>query len=199
MSFNHSVRIVKKIEGRNISGLRLSKLSARCDTQRCVVYNKAVTDYGDIEKQYENFNSPSLSIKKIGKSLEIVSESCGDFFEFLSKLSFHDENVIDFADAYNEFFVNEQFIACDTDDSAKPDESEHENNKTFKLPGIVANAMHIEKEKDAIILYINIHEDIGGMPLGEEVIFEIFENMARKYNLGIIYDGVEEVLDEKKI
>lgn len=199
MSFNHSVRIVKKIEGRNISGLRLSKLSALSDTQRCVVYNKAVTGYGEIENQYEKFDSPSLTIRKIGKSMEILSESCGDFFEFLSKLPFQDDKVVDFADAYNEFFVNEQFIACDSDDFDKQGEYEHKDNKTVELQDIVAELLHIEKEKDAIILYINIHDNLGEIPIGEDVVFGMFEDMAKKYNIGIIYDGFEEALDEQKI
>ena len=199
MSFNHSVRIVKKIEGRNISGLRLSKLSALSDTQRCVVYNKAVTGYGEIENQYEKFDSPSLTIRKIGKSMEILSESCGDFFEFLSKLPFQDDKVVDFADAYNEFFVNEQFIACDSDDFDKQGEYEHKDNKTVELQGIVAEAMRVEKEKDAIILYINIHDNLGEIPIDEDVVFGMFEDMAKKYNLGIIYDGFKEDLDEQKI
>lgn len=199
MSFNHSIRIVKKIEGRNTSGLRLSKLSALSDAQRCVVYNKAVAGYGEIENQYEKFDSPSISIKKIGKSMEILSESCGDFFEFLSKLPFQDDKVVDFADAYNEFFVNEQFIACDSDDIDKQGEYEHNDNKTVESQGIVAEAMHVEKEKDAIILYINIHENLGEMPIDEDMVFGMFENMARKYNLGIIYDGFKEDLDEQKI
>ena len=193
MSFNHSVRIVKKIEGRNISGLRLSKLSALSDTQRCVVYNKAVTGYGEIENQYEKFDSPSLTIRKIGKSMEILSESCGDFFKFLSKLPFQDDKVIDFADAYNEFFLNGQFI---TNDSL---ESNQNVNKTSELQGVIANACHVEKEKDAIILYINIQDDNEEIPCSEDVIFSVFEDMAKKYNLGIIYDGFEEVLDEQKI
>lgn len=193
MSFNHSVRIVKKIEGRNISGLRLSKLSARCDSQRCVVYNKAVTDYGDIEMQHEIFHSPSLTIRKIGKSMEILSEFCGDFFKFLSKLPFQDDKVIDFADAYNEFFLNGQFI---TNDSL---ESNQNVNKTSELQGVIANACHVEKEKDAIILYINIQDYNEEIPCSEDVIFRVFEDMAKKYNLGIIYDGFEEVLDEQKI
>ena len=193
MSFNHSIRIVKKIGGRNISGLRLSKLSAQCDTQRCVIYNKTLTDYEDVKTHFENFDSASLSIRKIGKSMEIVSESCGDFFRFLSKLPFYDENVIDFADAYNEFFTNEKFVIEDAD------ESNQEADKTDELSGIFVEVMHIEKEKDAIILYINIHDDVSEKPLGEDVIFRVFENMARKYNLGIIYDGFEEVLDEQKI
>ena len=100
MSFNHSIRIVKKIEGRSTSGLRLSKLSALSDAQRCVVYNKAVTDYGEIENQYEKFDSPSISIKKIGKSLEIVSKSFGDFFVFLSKLPFQDDKIGTSAGSY---------------------------------------------------------------------------------------------------
>lgn len=199
MSFNHSIRIVKKIEGRSTSGLRLSKLSARCDAQRCVVYNKAVAGYGEIENQYEKFDSPSISIKKIGKSMEILSESCGDFFEFLSKLPFQDDKVVDFADAYNEFFVNEQFIACDSDDIDKQGEYEHNDNKTVELQGIVAEAMRVEKEKDAIILYINIHDNLGEIPIDEDVVFGIFEDMAKKYNLGIIYDGFKEDLDEQKI
>lgn len=197
MSFNHSIRIVKKIEGRSTSGLRLSKLSALSDAQRCVVYNKAVAGYGEIENQYEKFDSPSISIKKIGKSMEILSESCGDFFEFLSKLPFQDDKVVDFADAYNEFFVNEQFIACDSDDIDK--QGEHNDNKTVELQGIVAEAMRVEKEKDAIILYINIHDNLGEMPIDEDVVFGIFEDMAKKYNLGIIYDGFKEDLDEQKI
>ena len=199
MSFNHSIRIVKKIEGRNTSGLRLSKLSALSDAQRCVVYNKAVAGYGEIENQYEKFDSPSISIKKIGKSLEIVSKSLGDFFEFLSKLPFQDDKVVDFADAYNEFFVNEQFIACDSDDIDKQGEYEHNDNKTVELQGIVAEAMRVEKEKDAIILYINIHDNLGEIPIDEDVVFGIFEDMAKKYNLGIIYDGFKEDLDEQKI
>ena len=199
MSFNHSIRIVKKIEGRSTSGLRLSKLSALSDAQRCVVYNKAVAGYGEIENQYEKFDSPSISIKKIGKSMEILSESCGDFFEFLSKLPFQDDKVVDFADAYNEFFVNEQFIACDSDDIDKQGEYEHNDNKTVELQGIVAEAMRVEKEKDAIILYINIQDDNEEIPCSEDVIFSVFEDMAKKYNLGIIYDGFEEVLDEQKI
>lgn len=199
MSFNHSIRIVKKIEGRSTSGLRLSKLSALSDAQRCVVYNKAVTDYGEIENQYEKFDSPSISIKKIGKSLEIVSKSFGDFFVFLSKLPFQDDKVVDFADAYNEFFVNEQFIACDSDDIDKQGEYEHNDNKTVELQGIVAEAMRVEKEKDAIILYINIHDNLGEIPIDEDVVFGIFEDMAKKYNLGIIYDGFKEDLDEQKI
>lgn len=193
MSFNHSVRIVKKIEGRNISGLRLSKLSARCGSQRCIIYNKAVTDYGDIEMQHEKFHSPGLTIRKIGKSMEILSESCGDFFKFLSKLPFQDDKVIDFADAYNEFFLNGQFI---TNDSL---ESNQNVNKTSELQGVIANACHVEKEKDAIILYINIQDDNEEIPCSEDVIFSVFEDMAKKYNLGIIYDGFEEVLDEQKI
>lgn len=193
MSFNHSVRIVKKIEGKNMSGLRLSKLSARRDTQRCVVYNKAQSDYGEVETQFASFNSPSLSIKKIGKSMEVVSESCDDFFEFLSKLPFHDDKVVDFADAYNEFFENGKFVIKDAD------ESNQDRNKTIELPSIIADVKHIEKEKDAIILYMSIHEDSLEMPHCEDVIFGVFENMARKYNMGIIYDGVEEVLDEQKI
>lgn len=193
MSFKHSVRIVKKIEGRNISGLRLSKLSARSDTQRCVIYNKTLTNYEDVKTHFENFDSASLSVRKIGKSMEIVSESCGDFFRFLSRLPFHDDNVIDFADAYNEFFTNEKFVIEDADES-NPDA-----DKTVELTGVVAEVMHIEKEKDAIILYINIHDDVCEKPLDEDVIFSLFENRARKYNLGIIYDGVEEVLDEEKI
>ena len=60
-------------------------------------------------------------------------------------------------------------------------------------------AMHVEKEKDAIILYINIHENLGEMPIDEDMVFGMFENMARKYNLGIIYDGFKEDLDEQKI
>ena len=199
MSFNHSVRIVKKIEGRNISGLRLSKLSALSDTQRCVVYNKAVTGYGEIENQYEKFYSPGLTIRKIGKSMEILSESCGDFFKFLSKLPFQDDKVVDFADAYNEFFINEQFIACDSDDIEKQGEYEHNDNKTVELQGIVAEAMRVEKEKDAIILYINIHDNLGEIPIDEDVVFGIFEDMAKKYNMGIIYDGFKEDLDEQKI
>lgn len=199
MSFNHSVRIVKKIEGRNISGLRLSKLSALSDTQRCVVYNKAVTDYGEIENQYEKFDSPSISIKKIGKSLEIVSKSFGDFFVFLSKLPFQDDKIVDFADAYSEFFVNGQFVACDSGALDKLAEYEHNDNKIVESQGIVAEAMHVEKEKDAIILYINIHENLGEMPIDEDMVFGMFENMARKYNLGIIYDGFKEDLDEQKI
>ena len=199
MSFNHSIRIVKKIEGRNTSGLRLSKLSALSDAQRCVVYNKAVAGYGEIENQYEKFDSPSISIKKIGKSMEILSESCGDFFEFLSKLPFQDDKVVDFADAYNEFFVNEQFIACDSDDIDMQGEYEHNDNKTVELQGIVAEAMRVEKEKDAIILYINIHDNLGEIPIDEDVVFGIFEDMAKKYNLGIIYDGFKEDLDEQKI
>lgn len=196
MSFNHSIRIVKKIEGRNTSGLRLSKLSALSDAQRCVVYNKAVAGYGEIENQYEKFDSPSISI---GKSMEILSESCGDFFEFLSKLPFQDDKVVDFADAYNEFFVNEQFIACDSDDIDKQGEYEHNDNKTVELQGIVAEAMRVEKEKDAIILYINIHDNLGEIPIDEDVVFGIFEDMAKKYNLGIIYDGFKEDVDEQKI
>lgn len=196
MSFNHSIRIVKKIEGRNISGLRLSKLSALSDAQRCVVYNKAVAGYGEIENQYEKFNSPSISIKKIGKSLEIVSKSFGDFFVFLSKLPFQDDKIVDFADAYNEFFVNGQFVAGDSGELDKLGEYEHNDNKIVESQGIVAEAMHIEKEKDAIILYINIHENLGEMPIDEDMVFGMFENMARKYNLGIIYDGFEEALDE---
>lgn len=199
MSFNHSIRIVKKIEGRNTSGLRLSKLSALSDAQRCVVYNKAVAGYGEIENQYEKFDSPSISIKKIGKSMEILSESCGDFFEFLSKLPFQDDKVVDFADAYNEFFVNEQFVACDSGKLDKLDEYEHNDNKTVELQGIVAEAMRVEKEKDAIILYINIHDNLGEIPIDEDVVFGIFEDMAKKYNLGIIYDGFKEDLDEQKI
>lgn len=193
MSFNHSVRIVKKIEGRNISGLRLSKLLARCGSQRCIIYNKAVTDYGDIEMQNEKFHSPGLTIRKIGKSMEILSESCGDFFKFLSKLPFQDDKVIDFADAYNEFFLNGQFI---TNDSL---ESNQNVNKTSESQGVIANACHVEKEKDAIILYINIQDDNEEIPCSEDVIFSVFEDMAKKYNLGIIYDGFEEVLDEQKI
>ena len=193
MSFNHSIRIVKKIEGRNISGLRLSKLSARCDSQRCIIYNKAVTDYRDIEMQHEKFHSPVLTIRKIGKSMEILSESCGDFFKFLSKLPFQDDKVIDFADAYNEFFLNGQFI---TNDSL---ESNQNVNKTSESQGVIANACHVEKEKDAIILYINIQDDNEEIPCSEDVIFSVFEDMAKKYNLGIIYDGFEEVLDEQKI
>lgn len=196
MSFNHSIRIVKKIEGRNISGLRLSKLSALSDAQRCVVYNKAVAGYGEIENQYEKFDSPSISIKKIGKSLEIVSKSFGDFFVFLSKLPFQDDKIVDFADAYSEFFVNEQFVAGDSGVLDKLGEYEHNDNKIAEFQGIVAEAMHVEKEKDAIILYINIHENLGEMPIDEDMVFGMFENMARKYNLGIIYDGFEEALDE---
>ena len=199
MSFNHSVRIVKKIEGRNMSGLRLSKLSALSDTQRCVVYNKAVTGYGEIENQYEKFDSPSLTIRKIGKSMEILSESCGDFFRFLSKLPFQDDKVVDFADAYNEFFVNEQFIACDSDDIDEQGEYEHKDDKTVELQGIVAEAMRVEKEKDAIILYINIHDNLGEIPIDEDAVFGMFEDMAKKYNMGIIYDGFKEDLDEQKI
>lgn len=199
MSFNHSIRIVKKIEGRNTSGLRLSKLSALSDAQRCVVYNKAVAGYGEIENQYEKFDSPSISIKKIGKSMEILSESCGDFFEFLSKLPFQDDKVVDFADAYSEFFVNGQFVACDSGKLDKLAEYEHNDNKIVESQGIVAEAMHVEKEKDAIILYINIHENLGEMPIDEDMVFGMFENMARKYNLGIIYDGFKEDLDEQKI
>lgn len=195
MSFNHSIRIVKKIEGRNTSGLRLSKLSALSDAQRCVVYNKAVAGYGEIENQYEKFDSPSISIKKIGKSLEIVSKSFGDFFVFLSKLPFQDDKIVDFADAYNEFFVNEQFVAGDSGVLDKLGEYEQNDNKIVKSQGIVAEAMHIEKEKDAIILYINIHENLGEMPIDDDMVFGMFENMARKYNLGIIYDGFEEALD----
>lgn len=193
MSFNHSIRIVKKIDGRNVSGLRLSKLSARSDNQRCVVYNKALTDYGDVENHFEDFNSPGLSIRKIGKSMEIVSESCGDFFEFLSKLPFYDANVIDFTDAYNEFFVNEKFLIQNGDDSNQ------DVDKIAESPGVVAEVVHIAKEKDAIILYINIHERGAEMPQSEEVIFGIFDDMAKKYNLGVIYDGFEEVIDEQKI
>lgn len=199
MSFNHSIRIVKKIEGRNTSGLRLSKLSARCDAQRCVVYNKAVAGYGELENQYEKFDSPSISIKKIGKSLEIVSKSLGDFFVFLSKLPFQDDKIVDFADAYNEFFGNEQFIACDSDDIDKKGEYEHNDNKIVESQGIVAEAMRVEKEKDAIILYINIHDNLGEIPIDEDVVFGIFEDMAKKYNMGIIYDGFKEDLDEQKI
>lgn len=195
MSFNHSIRIVKKIEGRNTSGLRLSKLSALSDAQRCVVYNKAVAGYGEIENQYEKFDSPSISIKKIGKSLEIVSKSFGDFFVFLSKLPFQDDKIVDFADAYSEFFVNGQFVACDSGKLDKLAEYEHNDNKIVESQGIVAEAMHVEKEKDAIILYINIHENLGEMPIDEDMVFGMFENMARKYNLGIIYDGFEEALD----
>ena len=193
MSFNHSIRIVKKIEGRNISGLRLSKLSALCDTQRCIIYNKSETDYGDIEIQHEKFHSPGLSIRKIGKSMEILSESCGDFFMFLSKLPFQDDKVVDFADAYNEFFLNGQFLINASD------ESDQHVNKTAELQGLIANVWHVEKEKDAIILYINVHDDNEEAPCGEDMIFRVFEDMAKKYNLGIIYDGVEEVLDEQKI
>ena len=196
MSFNHSVRIVKKIEGRNISGLRLSKLSALSDSQRCVVYNKAVTGYGEIENYYEKFHSPGLTIRKIGKSMEILSESCGDFFEFLSKLPFQDDKVVDFADAYNEFFVNGQFVPCASGEFDKQGEREQNDNKIVELQGIVAEAMRVEKEKDAIILYININDNLGEIPIDEDVVFGMFENMARKYNLGIIYDGFEEVLDE---
>lgn len=199
MSFNHSIRIVKKIEGRNISGLRLSKLSALSDTQRCIVYNKATAGYGEIENQYEKFDSPSISIKKIGKSLEIVSKSFGDFFVFLSKLPFQDDKIVDFADAYSEFFVNGQFVACDSGKLDKLAEYEHNDNKIVESQGIVAEAMHVEKEKDAIILYINIHENLGEMPIDEDMVFGMFENMARKYNLGIIYDGFKEDLDEQKI
>lgn len=199
MSFNHSIRIVKKIEGRNTSGLRLSKLSALSDAQRCVVYNKAVAGYGEIENQYEKFDSPSISIKKIGKSLEIVSKSFGDFFVFLSKLPFQDDKIVDFADAYSEFFVNGQFVACDSGKLDKLAEYEHNDNKIVESQGIVAEAMHVEKEKDAIILYINIHENLGEMPIDEDMVFGMFENMARKYNLGIIYDGFKEDLDEQKI
>lgn len=199
MSFNHSIRIVKKIEGRNTSGLRLSKLSALSDAQRCVVYNKAVAGYGEIENQYEKFDSPSISIKKIGKSMEILSESCGDFFEFLSKLPFQDDKVVDFADAYNEFFVNGQFVACDSGELDKLVEYEHNDNKIVESQCIVAEAMHIEKEKAAIILYIKIHDNLGEIPIDEDVVFGIFEDMAKKYNMGIIYDGFKEDLDEQKI
>lgn len=199
MSFNHSIRIVKKIEGRNTSGLRLSKLSALSDAQRCVVYNKAVAGYGEIENQYEKFDSPSISIKKIGKSLEIVSKSFGDFFVFLSKLPFQDDKIVDFADAYSEFFVNGQFVACDSGKLDKLAEYEHNDNKIVESQGIVAEAMHVEKEKDAIILYINIHDNLGEIPIDEDVVFGIFEDMAKKYNLGIIYDGFKEDLDEQKI
>lgn len=196
MSFNHSIRIVKKIEGRSTSGLRLSKLSALSDAQRCIVYNKATAGYGEIENQYEKFDSPSISIKKIGKSLEIVSKSFGDFFVFLSKLPFQDDKIVDFADAYSEFFVNEQFVAGDSGVLDKLGEYEHNDNKIAEFQGIVAEAMHVEKEKDAIILYINIHENLGEIPIDEDMVFGMFENMARKYNLGIIYDGFEEALDE---
>ena len=199
MSFNHSIRIVKKIEGRNISGLRLSKLSALSDTQRCIVYNKATAGYGEIENYYEKFDSPSISIKKIGKSLEIVSKSLGVFFVFLSKLPFQDDKIVDFADAYNEFFVNGQFVACDSGKLDKLAEYEHNDNKIVESQGIVAEAMRVEKEKDAIILYINIHDNLGEIPIDEDVVFGIFEDMAKKYNLGIIYDGFKEDLDEQKI
>ena len=114
----------------------------------------------------------------------------------MSKLPFQDDKIVDFADAYSEFFVNEQFVAGDSGVLDKLGEYEHNDNKIAEFQGIVAEAMHVEKEKDAIILYINIHENLGEIPIDEDMVFGMFENMARKYNLGIIYDGFEEALDE---
>lgn len=173
MIFNHSVRIVKKISSNNISGLRLSKLSAQSFAQRCVVFNKDISTYDDISK-IETLDT--ISIRKIGKSMEIKGNSFRDFFQFLAQVAFGDDSVVDFLDMIKQNFIFNENIYGKS-----------------KNQGLDLSIIKIEKEKDALILYLNLQamdiSELNSSYIGEDEIFPIFEEIAIKYNLGLIYDG----------
>lgn len=179
MIFNHSLRIVKKLNSGNLSGLRLSKLSAQCHAQRCIIYASSPSIYEDVIKSLEEFERETsaeiIRSRKIGKSMEITGTVYTDFFGFLACLNFADEKILDMVDCMNTYVLSDSL-------RAKAEEA-----------GFAADPEEVEKLKDTIVLYVKIRNLEDDYVPSEEELFELFEEVSGKYDLGIVYDGMEEI------
>lgn len=174
MTFNHSLRIVKKLNSGNLSGLRLSKLSAQCHAQRCIIYSSAQDLYGEILKSIEDFGGESIKSKRIGKSMEITGTDYSEFFGVLACLNFADDKILDMFDCINSYILSNELAERAGD------------------IGLAVEPVRVEKVKDTIVLYVNASNTEDGYIPSEEELFELFKGVSGKYDLGIIYDGMEE-------
>ncbi len=175
MIFNHSLRIVKKLNTGNLSGLRLSKLSAQCHAQRCIIYSSSRDIYEEVLKSIEEFGAGSVKSKKIGKSLEITGTDYTNFFGVLAYLNFADDKILDMIDGINSYVLSGKL------------------SKEAHGQGLAADMTHVEKVKDTIVLYMNVRNEKDDYVPSEDEIFKLFDEFSEKYGLGIVYDGMEEI------
>ena len=190
-----NIRIVKKFDKNQGTGLELSKLSGGsavnmvAEKARAVIKASDTGRYNMIKSQIESYRTETgyrINYRGIGKSLEITSEgkaahgatpeaglsAISILMDFLGNLNFANDDVNGFVDFYNDYIgfdLNGERLGIGLEDAP-----------SGKL---TVNVGQIEYNKEAVTLNINLRYPVT---CNIEQIYEKLVPLVDRYQMGLI-------------